>query len=249
MLARLSVLFATALVAVGCGGGPDAQRAQELLAQAQAAESRITSARYDVELIITADGKQVGVTLTGGAYVRGRRAGDQHLRGYVSGAPLDLEFEFVAVGKRAYIRGGGLGWQAVPRPAGPTTAGGGDHLGSAALRELARYVTDVRVTEGELLGGEPTARISGTVDTEGLVKAAAQLDEFSKLVGDAAPSLSRFAEHLGDTHVILLVSERSQLLRAMLLDLTIEHEGKTAEVQVIYRLRDVNEPVRIPRPL
>jgi hypothetical protein len=44
------------------------------------------------------------------------------------------------------------------------------------------------------------------------------------------------------------VSERSRLLRAMLIDLTIDYEGKTASVQAIYRLRDVNQAIRIPRP-
>jgi hypothetical protein len=247
MLRRAVLVLFLALAAAGCSGGPDAQRAHELLMQAQAAESKVSSARYDIEITIAGEGKKVAVTLTGGAYVRGKRAGDQYLRGRVSGAPLEFDFEFVALGTRAYVRGGGMGWQAVPRPA-MAPSGEAEHLGAAVLRELARYVRDVRVKEGELLGGEPTTRISGTVDTAGLVKAAARLDDFSQVVGEAAPDVSRFAEHLGDTNVVLLVSERSRLLRAMLIDLTIDYEGKTASVRAIYRLRDVNQAIRIPRP-
>jgi hypothetical protein len=247
MLRRAVLVLFLALAAAGCSGGPNAQRAHELLMQAQAAESKVSSARYDIEITIAAEGKKVAVTLTGGAYVRGKRAGDQYLRGRVSGAPLEFDFEFVALGRRAYVRGGGMGWQAVPRSA-VAPSGEADHLGAAVLRELARYVRDVRVKEGELLGGEPTTRISGTVDTAGLVKAAARLDDFSQVVGEAAPDVSRFAEHLGDTNVVLLVSERSRLLRAMLIDLTIDYEGKRASLQAIYRLRDVNQAIRIPRP-
>jgi hypothetical protein len=248
MLRRALLVFATVLVAAGCSGGPDAQRAHELLAQAQAAEAKLASVSYELEFNLSADGKKIAVTMAGGAYVKGKRAGDQYLHGRVSGAPIELDFDFVSLGKRAYVRGGGSAWQAVPRPELARSREAND-LGSAAVRELTRYVTDVRVKEGQLVAGEPAATISGTIDTEGLVKAASRLQGFSSVVGDAAPELSSFAEHLGETHAVLVISERTRLLRAMLIDLTVEQDGEVVGVQVIYRLRDVNKPVRIPRPV
>jgi hypothetical protein len=246
MLRCAALFLALALLGAGCAGGPDAQRAQELLARAQAAESRVTSATYELELAVSAEGKDVTIALTGGGYLKGKRAGDQYLRGSVTGALGNVELEFVSLGRRAYARLGG-NWQAIPRPVIPSAAGQ-QGFGSAAFLELSRYVLDVRVTEDQFLAGEPSATIAGTIDTAGLVKAAARLDGFSQLVGEAAPQLSEVAEHLGDTSAVLVISERTHLVRAAVIDLTIEQDGKELELRLIYRLRGVNKPVQMPKP-
>jgi hypothetical protein len=46
---------------------------------------------------------------------------------------------------------------------------------------------------------------------------------------------------------VLAISEQTHLLRSAVIDLTIENEGEEIAVQVIYRPKDVNKPVRLPR--
>jgi hypothetical protein len=60
--------------------------------------------------------------------------------------------------KVLYVRAGGS-WARVPAPANEAAA---DPL---AGFDITRYVTDVRVEEGVMVGGEPMNRITGVIDT------------------------------------------------------------------------------------
>jgi hypothetical protein len=239
------VLVVLALVASGCAGA-DGRRAQELLSQAQAAEGTIESATFELELDATFDGQQVGMTMRGGGYVKGKRAGDMFVEATSSGAFAGFDFGVVAVGKRAHLRMNGK-WRELPRPASLRQETSSD-LGSAALLELARYVKKVNVTEHQFIDGEPTAIISGTVDTAGLVNAMAKLNGVAALAGASAPNVSDFTGKLGDTRATIAISEKTHLVRAAIVSLSAEAQGKKVDLQLVYRLRDVNGPVSFPRP-
>lgn len=246
VLSRLALVLVVGLVATGCAGA-DGRRAQELLAQAEAAETRLTSASYELELSVSAEGQNVKLMMDGGAYLKGKRAGDQVLSLRAGGLLGGMDFQFVSLGGQAHVRMDGR-WQRLPASLSARGAAA-QGFGSGAFLELARYVKDVRVEEGKLVNGEPTASVAGTIDTAGLVKAVMRLNGFSKLTGGAAPDLGELVEHLGDTHAVLAISERTHLVRAAVVDLTIEQDGKKVVVQLVYRLRSANQPVRIPKPL
>lgn len=238
------VLVAFALVASGCVGA-DGQRAKELLSQAQAAESTVKSAAFELELTATYDGQKVGMTMRGGGYTKGVRAGDMFVEATTSGAFAGFDFAVVAVGDRAHLRMNG-DWRALPRPASLRRDTSQD-LGSAAFMELARYVKKVKVSEHQLVDGEPTAIISGVVDTAGLVNAMAKLNGVTALAGNSAPDMSQIADMLGDTRATVAISERTHLVRAAIVSLSAEAQGKSIDLQLVYRLSDVNGPVRFPR--
>jgi hypothetical protein len=230
------------LLLVGCGGA-EGQRAQELLAQAEAASRQVSTASYELELSFAAKGQSVRLELEGSGYLKGPRAGDQVARMRGTGPFGGVAFDFVVVGNQ--FHGGVNGrWQTVPIPAGQRNP---PQLGPEALAKLTPYVKQVSVQEGQLVNGERIASVSGVLDTEGLVKAMAGLDAFSGVVGQSGPDLAELAEHLGDVHAVLAISEETHLLRSAIIDLTVENEGEKIDVQVIYRLKDVNKPVRLPR--
>jgi hypothetical protein len=250
MRARLAAvaLSALALVAAGCAGA-DGKRAQELLLQAEAAEKNVRSASFELELDASFEGQKVGVSLRGGGYSKGKRAGDMFLEASTSGALGAFDFGFVANRGRLSMRTNGR-WETMPASsAARSSLGsvGSRDLGSAAFLELARYVKEVRVTEGQIVNGEPTATISGTIDTAGLVQGMAKLEGLSELAGGAAPDLSDLSKYLGDTRAAIAISERTHLIRGAVVNLTVDAEGRKVDLQLVYRLRDVNKPVRFPR--
>jgi hypothetical protein len=242
---RLGVvlLLAFGLVAAGCSGA-EGQRAQQLLEQAQAAERNVRSATFDVEVNATFDGQKVGMSLRGGGYTKGARAGDMFIEAKASGALGGFDFGVISQGDQAYLNMNGT-WRRMPRPASMTVQTSGD-LGSAAFLQLARYVKKVNVLEHQLFNGEPTSTISGTVDTAGLVAAMAKLNGVTELAGDSAPDLSQLADHLGDTRATILISERTHLVAGAVVSLSLEAQGKKVDLQLIYRLSDVNKPVQFP---
>jgi hypothetical protein len=250
MRARLAALALAVLtlVAAGCAGA-EGRRGQELLQQAEAAEKNVSSATFELELNATHEGQRVGLSLRGGGYSKGKRAGDMFLEATTSGALGAHDFAFVADRGRLSMKTNGT-WQTMPGSASLRSSlgtMGSRDLGSAAFLELARYVKEVRVTEGQSVNGEPTATISGTIDTAGLVQGVAKLEGLSELAGGAAPDLSELSNYLGDTRVAIAFSERTHLIRGAVVNLTVDAQGQKSDLQLVYRLRDVNKPVRFPR--
>jgi hypothetical protein len=238
-------LIALGLVAAGCSSA-EGQRAQELLMQAQAAEQNLRSASFELELNATLEGRQVGMTMRGGGYMKGRRAGDMFLEASSSGALPGFDFGFMAVDKRAYLNMNG-GWTEMPFPASLQTQASSQSVGSAAFLELAQYVKKVKVAPGGIVDGDPTTTISGTVDTAGLVSAMAKLQGVTQLAGESAPDISQFADHLGDTRAAIAISDRTHLVTGAVVHVTIDAQGKQVDLQLVYRLRDVNKTVRFPQ--
>jgi hypothetical protein len=55
-------------------------------------------------------------------------------------------------------------------------------------------------------------------------------------------------QRLGDTRVVLYISERSHLPLHTLVDMTIEAGGQSADMHLDFTITGVNEPVKIPQP-
>jgi hypothetical protein len=67
------------------------------------------------------------------------------------------------------------------------------------------------------------------------------------LPGSELFSFDEIARHLGDVTVSLMLSDRTGLLHGALISMRISDDGSDeAELQVIYRLTSVNEPVKLP---
>src|SRR5256885_5017781 len=71
----LLLLVAAAAAPAGCSGA-DAQEAQALLAQSDAAWAEVTSATFSMRLWTSGAPQDFSVTMSGGGYAKGKHAGD-----------------------------------------------------------------------------------------------------------------------------------------------------------------------------
>jgi hypothetical protein len=115
---------------------------------------------------------------------------------------------------------------------------------SSSMMELARYVKDVHVREGRVVNGERGSTVSGVIDTEGLLKAAAKLQSLSQATGQAAPDMSDLAENVGDTHAALFIASRTGLIRSAVIGVSMEAAGEKIALDVTYRLKNVNRTIQ-----
>jgi hypothetical protein len=241
---RLSVFLGLVALLAGCGG-EDALRAQQLLLDAQAAQARLSSATFSVDLAFDVEGRQGAIVLEGGGYLKGRRAGDSVLKLRTEGLPEAKGFEFTLVtrGREAFVRMAGS-WRRYPLPAGGRSRSGSLDVGE--LLQFARYVKEVRVADGAVIDGEPTTRISGVLDTAGLLRSLAGFGSLPGAAQLGSFDTSKLAAELGDVHAILLVSNRTGLVRMAIVELALEAEGHSAKLKLVYRLTSANRPVAIP---
>ena len=236
----LPALAAFAVSLTACSGA-EGQRAQELLLQAQVAESRLHSAAFEGQLSFGVDGKTVRIEFEGAGSDAGQffamRSGGE------LGIPVDISF--VVRGNRAWWKQNGS-WEQVPVPAELGAASRSASLGSAAFQELTKHVKEVRVTEHQVVGGEPSAIIGGELDTAGLLASLGKLSELSgELDGFDLASLGL---KIGDIRATLTINERTHLLTSALVKLSIEEDGEHVDLQLAYRLTAANSAVRIPIP-
>jgi hypothetical protein len=240
--AQALLLVAAALALSACSGA-DAKRAQELLASARAAQSRVVSASYDVRVVVSSGDLRYSASMAGGAYFRGPRAGDQFMSLRGEGLPAPLNFELVSTGGRAVVRANGQ-TQSFAMPS--RASGASSSNWTSVVGDLARYVKSVHVRENTVVAGTRGSTVSGVVDTAGLVRAAARMNVFSRAVGAGTPAFDEMTKMLGDTRVVLFIAERTHLIRTAALTLTFRGAGAGAKVQVFYSLRGVNRPVTFP---
>jgi hypothetical protein len=245
MLRRALVLALLLPVALGLSacGSAEGRRAQDLLAQAQAAEANLRSATFDGAMSFTLSGRKVEILFEGAGSRRG-----QYVSMRSHGIPgSDVDMRLVVRGDRAWLRMNGV-WQSTAVPTDLGRAAKSASLGSAAFRELTKYVKDVRVNEHQVVNGEPAAIIAGELDTAGLVRSFAKLASLSDLGASNGFDLGDLDAVLGDIRAVLTVSERTHLLTSALLQLTVEAAGERVELRLSYRLTSANRPVEIPTP-
>ena len=247
MLRRSTTLVAALcalLVASGCST-VEGQRAQELLLQAEAAEAQLTSAAFEAGLSFTMSGRTMEVGIEGAGSKQG-----QFVSMHASGTEeMRFDAAFVLRGKTAWLRLNGP-WQRMPVPDGLNLAGSAS-LGSGVFQELTKHVRDVRVTEHQVVDGKPVAIIAGEVDTVGLLNSLAGLASLGSSAQTGLgelPDLGELGAKIGDIRAVLTIDERTHLLSAALVKLSVEAMGEKLELELRYRLTSANVPVDIPSP-
>lgn len=233
----LAIALPAALALAGCSTA-EGQRAQELLLAADAAQAQLTSSSFEGALSFALSGQRVALQFEG--------AGSKQ-RGYMSmrssglpGANLDLRV--VVRGEQIWMQLDGR-WQKLAAAAAPQLDSAS--LGPAAFAELARHVKDVRVSENQLVDGRSVSVIAGEIDTVGLLGAMSKLGG----LGELTPSgldVEELGAGVGDIEAVLTIDERTHLLDAALVTLTVDAGGEKLQLTLNYRLTSANQPVRIP---
>lgn len=238
----ISILVGSALLLSGCSTA-EGKRAQELLLQAEQAQAALRSATFEGSIGVVADGQAFRLRFEGAASKEGE-AFSLSATGLPDGANMNMRV--VVRGGRAWLNDGG-GWRATPVP--KDAAGMSGSMGVEAFQELARYVKDVRVAEGQLIAGVPTTTIAGEIDTAGLLKAALKLGSLSDVTGgELTFDLDDLGLKIGDIEAVLSIDERTHLLSAAQIMLELEAKGQKLEFDMRYRLTSANKPVELPQP-
>jgi hypothetical protein len=227
------VLVLALPVVAGCSGG-DAGRAQLLLKQAQDAQKSVSSESFNAHLTVAANGQNVEIALSGGGYLKGNRAGDVIMDVKVS-APIALPYDTIRVakvGRSAWMEMNGKRTD-LPASAGTTTR-------SATLGALdfTRYVKNVKVQGGQLLGGKPVTKIVGILDTTSLLKGIAKLGSIAG--GSPVPNVEG---KVGDTRVVIFVDDATHLLVAALADLAFKGATGDVKLHLDLAISSVDRPV------
>jgi hypothetical protein len=240
---RFLSLVIAAMVLAGCAGGPDAQQAQALLQQAQAAQLKLRTAAFAAELSVSANGQKFGLVLDGAAAMNKARGGDMWVRMTGNGpGGDDFELTMSKRGSRVTVTAQG---ETQTFNAKDAAAPKLDSLSSFGSFDFSSCIKRVDVAEGRSLNGEPATRIAGTVDTACVLKAASAL---GGVAGSSAPNVDfdQLSKYVRDVQATLFVSERTHLLVGALVTTSISAMGQSADVQIRYRLTRVNKPLRFP---
>jgi hypothetical protein len=229
-------LLAVVPLLAACSGR-DALLAQQLLEQAQRAQDAIASETFSAHVTVEAQGRTMSIALSGGGYLKGDRAGDMLLDMKLS-APTALPFDSLrvaSIGGRSWVE---LGGRRVAIPADAFGTSSADPLGAF---DVTRYVKDVAVDGGEVLNGKPVTKITGVLDTAGLVKGLAALGG-----AGAAAGLPDLGGAIGDTRVVVYLDESSHRLVAALADVSMHADGTKVAVHLDVAVTGVDQPVALP---
>lgn len=229
----LVVLAACAAVAVGCSGR-DAQEAQQLLAQSDAAFAHVRSATFTLRFSASSGSQEFSMTMAGGGYAKGKHAGDSYALLTAENVGFD-ELVFVQRDGRITASIDGQRLPSMPAPRSDTSA--------IEALDIAQYVKDVRVEHGKLIDGQPMTKLSGVIDTTSLVdESLSALGGFSSLTDGALD----FSDALGDTHVVLYISDVTHVPMRGLVDIPIDADGEKFELHLDFAYTSINEPVVFP---
>ncbi len=229
----LALLAVAAAMPTGCSG-VDAQKAQSILDESTTAMANVKSVSFSMRMWTSGgpDGTDFSLLMRGGGYEKGKRAGDAYVSMSSSDVPGIGSMTIVVHGDTLWVKAGGQ-WTRVPAPASQA-----DPL---AGFDLTRYVTDVGVDEGAMVGGEPMDKITGVIDTS-----AALSGLLGTLGGTGAAGLGNAADIFGDVRAVLYISETTHLPMRTLVDLPMNVAGEKITMHMDLVLTGVNEPVEIP---
>jgi hypothetical protein len=231
-LLALFLLTATAAVAAGCSGA-DAKEAQALLVQSNAAFAEVRSATFTARMSLTGGPQELSMTMSGGGYAHGRRAGDF----YVLATSDSLGFRDLVLVNRSgrvsmSVDGHSIGEVPLPN----TTANN-----PLRLVDFSQYVKDVEVEHGKLIDGEPMTKLTGVIDTAGLAKGP-----LGDVTGAGGNGLD-LSKSLGDTRVVLYLSEATHLPMRGLVDVPIDVAGQKIAMHLDFAYTSYDQKVKFPR--
>ena len=231
-VALLATLLLAALGVAGCAGA-DGQRAQELLAQSNQALAQVETFRFSGRMTMEMSAGSFTLTMTGAGRQTGTPASIVTMRADgIPGFPMSV----VTRGDVVWARTADSGWVRSVAPAGQATG--------LEQFDFTPYVKDVEVEDGQQVAGEPAVKLTGVLDTSAMVEG--MLGQFGPLMGGG--DMSQVLDGLGDTRVVLYISESSRLPLHTLVDMTIEAGGQSADMHLDFTIAGVNEPVKIPQP-
>jgi len=228
----LLLLTATAAVASGCSGA-DAEEAQALLVQSNAAFAEVRSATFTARMSLTGGPHELSMTLSGGGYAHGRRAGDF----YVLAASDSLGFRDLVLVSRSgrvsmSLDGHSIGEVPLPN----TTADN-----PIQLVDFSQYVKDVDVEHGKLIDGEPMTKLTGVIDTAALAEGA-----LADVTGAGGDSLD-LSKSLGDMRIVLYLSDATNLPMRGLVDVPMDVAGQKIAMHLDFAYTSYDQKVEFPR--
>ncbi|HEY3069561.1 MAG TPA: hypothetical protein VGJ34_04530 [Gaiellaceae bacterium] len=227
----LFLLAAAATVAPACSGA-DAQEAQQLLAQSDAAFANVKSATFTARMTMTGGPADLTLTMTGGGYAKGKRAGDF----YLLATAENLPFRDLVMLKRAGRVSMSINGSVVGQVPMPST--GEDN--PLQVVDISQYVKEVRVEHGKLIDGEPMTKVSGVIDTAGLVHGALR-----DLTGAGGNGID-FSGALGDTRVVLYISAATHLPMRGLVDMAMKVSEQKIQMHLDFAYTSYDEKLEFP---
>jgi len=247
VLTATFVVIAALLVA-GCAGltSADGREASRLLQDAHAAQADLESMTFRMNLSGEASGQSFTMRFDGGGYLKGEQAGDFFMQGSMEAPGVQAtDFKLVMRGGRMWMGLGGQ-WQEMAVPGG-TLQSDAQLESQLADLDFSRFVTDVAVERDTTFLGESVTKVVGVIDTSGMLDSlVGQLAPLGGSFGTALPQ--DFKDALGDTRVVIYVSEETHLVQAARITLSLEYQGETMSLTLDYYLTGANQPVEIPTP-
>ena len=229
----LLALAALGVAAAGCSGR-DAQEAQALLAESQAAVAKVRSASFTAKLWTEGGAQEFSFTMSGGAYSKGKQAGDFYV---VISSGEALFQDIVAVqraGRMSASVGGTVMTNALPPAPSEQSIG---------VLQLDPYVKDVEVEHGKLVGGTAVTKITGVVDTQAFLKGS--LGAIPELAGLGEGGFD-VAEAFGDTRAVFYLSDATRLPVRALVDLPMDFLGEEVVLHMDFAYTSFNEKLSFP---
>jgi hypothetical protein len=172
------------------------------------------------------------MTMSGGGYEHGRRAGDFYVLATADNFPFR---DLVLVSRSGRVSMSVDGNSVGEAPLPDTSAD--SHL---QLVDLSQYVKDVHVEHGKVIDGESMTKLTGVIDTAGLAKGA-----LAELTGAGGDGLG-FSKSLGDTRIVLYLSEATHLPMRGLVDVPMEVAGQKIAMHLDFAYTSYNERVEFP---
>ena len=228
----LAILLVTAVAAVAAGcSGADAEEAQLLLEQSNAAFAQVHSATFTARLRMTGGPQEFEMTMSGGGYAKGRHAGEFYIVATSDTLPFrELTADSKSGRVSMTVDGTSLGNVPVPQQSD----------NPIQLVDVSQYVKDVKVEHGKLIDGVSMVKLSGVIDTAGL--AAGSLAGITGM-GESGVDLSKA---LGDTRIVLYISESTHLPMRGLVDVPIEVAGDKIEMHLDFAYTSYDTRIEFP---
>jgi hypothetical protein len=227
------LILASAVLLAGCAG-PDGQKAQSLLLQADAAQKALTSEQFSMRMNMDAVGVKIAMQMAGGGYLKGAQAGDVYMT--VTGQTPDgksLDASVVKRGDLVTVRSNGQTQTMSAAQAQQQLGAQFQSMVNGGFN-FAQYVKSVKVSDATLPNGDPADQIVGILDTQGAA------NSLGKDLG-----LGKIA-HLNDTRAVLTISRKTHLVTAALIDMSMDFLGKKMAISLTYGLTGANVPINFP---